>query len=112
MNGLEWVFIILYLNDDGEGATYKCGGVVEVSIEYLTFAPALVKAPGPDIIAGILSCWVGSTLSVVVPNVLTYVKQERHSCSDLNEDDWFQHAGQHDDASEVDNLPGGETRTK
>ena len=71
MNGLEWIFIILYLNDDEDGATYTCSEVAEVSIEYQTLGPAIIKEPGPDIIAGILSCWVSSTLSMIHEHVLT-----------------------------------------
>ena len=57
-NGLEWIFIILYLNDDGDGATYKFSEVIEVRLESRTLGPTTVNEPGPDIIAGMLSCWV------------------------------------------------------
>ncbi len=58
-NGLEWVFIILYLNDNGNGATYKYSNSVKINVVSEPFGPERIKGHAPDVIAGILSYWVG-----------------------------------------------------
>jgi len=64
-NGLEWIFIILYLIDDGHGATYKHSTPLKIGFESLPFGPESVEEPAPDVIAGILSYWVSSIPSII-----------------------------------------------
>ena len=65
-NGIEWVFIILYLKDDEDGATYRHSRTIRVSHHTQTVGPTIVDRPGPDIIAGILSYWVGPMLPIML----------------------------------------------
>ncbi|KAJ6586217.1 hypothetical protein B0H10DRAFT_2095408, partial [Mycena sp. CBHHK59/15] len=67
-NGHQWFFLILHLNQDGEGATYK-------QTLPFTILPSDNPAEpvGPDLIAGILSSWI------------------EHSFEGLrDDDDWFE----------------------
>jgi len=88
-NGTEWIFLILYLNANGEGATYKQSPLVALTYETRVFDSSRIKEPGPDVIAGILSCWVSGTSQRL--NDTTNAKQIQKSFSDLGDDDWFEH---------------------
>lgn len=68
-NGHDWIFLILYLNKDGDGGTYAESPTIKIQVSD-TF-PYHVISPGPDIVAGILAYWM------------------EHSFNDLDENDWF-----------------------
>ncbi|KAF8259133.1 hypothetical protein EI94DRAFT_1752402 [Lactarius quietus] len=61
-NGHEWIFLLIKLNDNYEGATFKQSAKVHLY-------PA--ESPWPDVIAGILLHWI------------------ENSSEDLDGDDWF-----------------------
>ncbi|KXN84577.1 hypothetical protein AN958_12325 [Leucoagaricus sp. SymC.cos] len=72
-NGHEWLFIILYSNKNGEGASYK----FSTTFTYRTVPCDATGAEekqetGPDVIAGILLYWI------------------QRGFEDINEDDWFE----------------------
>ena len=54
-NGHEWVFIILYFDAHGKGASYKHSDIVR----YRVTVDGKPEEPYPDAIAGVLSYWVG-----------------------------------------------------
>ncbi|KAG5640967.1 hypothetical protein DXG03_006479 [Asterophora parasitica] len=70
-NGHEWIFSILYLNedDDSQGGTYAESPTIKIQVsdDY----PYHVLPPGPDVVAGILAYWM------------------ERSFVDLDENDWF-----------------------
>ncbi|KAF9643708.1 hypothetical protein BDM02DRAFT_1362680 [Thelephora ganbajun] len=68
-DGHNWIFLILYLNEDGIGGTYMQSPPIKMqaSDNY----PYYVLSPGPDIVAGILAHWM------------------ERSFIDLDEHDWF-----------------------
>ena len=55
-NGHEWTFLILYLNEDGNGGTYSESPTIKIQVS--NSYPYRVLSPGPDIVAGILTYWV------------------------------------------------------
>jgi hypothetical protein len=59
-NGHEWIFLILYLNEDGNGGTYAESPTIRIQVT--DSYPYRVLSPGPDIVAGILAYWVCCTL--------------------------------------------------
>ncbi|KAF9642126.1 hypothetical protein BDM02DRAFT_3124827 [Thelephora ganbajun] len=68
-NGRDWIFLILYLNEDGGGGTYLQSRPIELQVS--SSYPYSVLPPEPDIIAGILAYWM------------------ERSFVDLDENDWF-----------------------
>jgi len=68
-NGHEWIFLILYLNEDGNGGSYAESPTIKIQVN--DSYPYHVLSPGPDIVAGILAYWM------------------EHSFDDLDENDWF-----------------------
>ena len=59
-NGHEWIFLILYLNEDGDGGMYAESPTIKIQVS--DSYPYHVLSPGPDIVAGILAYWVCCTL--------------------------------------------------
>jgi hypothetical protein len=59
-NGHEWIFLILYLNEDGVGGTYAESLTIKIQVS--DSYPYRVLSPGPDIVAGILAYWICCTL--------------------------------------------------
>ena len=57
-NGHEWIFVILYLNEDGVGigGTYATSPPIKIQVS--ESYPFRVLSPGPDIVVGILADWV------------------------------------------------------
>ncbi len=76
-NGYEWPFLVLSVNSNGEGASYR------ISDRSYSAAPDLP----PDMIAGLLASWVCCQL-LCVSCVFTFYQIE-HSCEDLLDDDWL-----------------------
>ncbi|KAK2460199.1 hypothetical protein APHAL10511_007790 [Amanita phalloides] len=71
-NGYEWLFLVLTVNSNGKGASYR------ISDRSYSAAPQengvnidMVTGVSVDMIAGILASWID------------------HSCEDILEDDWF-----------------------
>ena len=87
-NGLEWIFLILYLKPDG-GALYQESQPVRIiqCADSLGMDIPDVYRPGPDLVAGILSHWV--SVIQCLEFVVTKVYQVRNSFNDIEEDDWF-----------------------
>ncbi|KAE9401740.1 hypothetical protein BT96DRAFT_817563 [Gymnopus androsaceus JB14] len=73
-NGHEWMFILLSLNKDGNGASYKLSTLIQYTVanDSLDACGDLKPAhPWPDIIAGILLDWT------------------QNSFDNLDNNDWF-----------------------
>ncbi|KAJ7468588.1 hypothetical protein FB451DRAFT_1256667 [Mycena latifolia] len=66
-NGLEWFFIIMHLNQDSCGATYKHSLPLALRASTTRIDPC-----GPSLIAGVLASWI------------------EHGSEGLGEDDWFE----------------------
>jgi len=64
-NGHEWIFLIIMLNPDGNGAKYRCSPPV-------MFDHPQIRDIWPDLVAGILSHWV------------------ENSFADIGSNDWFE----------------------
>ncbi|PBK67682.1 hypothetical protein ARMSODRAFT_1020214 [Armillaria solidipes] len=71
-DGHQWIFLILHLNSDGNGGSFKRSVTVHLSVSGLPGGPQEVAKPTADLIAGILSFWI------------------EHSFDDLGQDDWFE----------------------
>ncbi|KAG1853915.1 hypothetical protein DFJ58DRAFT_883197 [Suillus subalutaceus] len=69
-NGHDWIFLLMKLNDDYNGASYARSPQISLGIQP-TWAELVIPNRTPDLIAGILSHWIN------------------HSFSDLGSDDWF-----------------------
>ncbi|KAH9082224.1 hypothetical protein EDB83DRAFT_2513008 [Lactarius deliciosus] len=65
-NGLEWIFMVVARNPDGNGAKYKR------SVPVMFDRPPQIGGMWPDLVAGILSHWV------------------ENSFTDTENDDWFE----------------------
>ncbi|KAJ2919592.1 hypothetical protein MD484_g805, partial [Candolleomyces efflorescens] len=76
-NGHEWIFIILYLNEDGVGIGGTYAASPPIKIQVSESYPFRVLSPGPDIVAGILAYWV-CLISLSFPDF-----------DDLDQNDWF-----------------------
>ena len=69
-NGYEWLFMVLTVNPDGKGASYKA------SVHSYSAAPSyfggkkVVPEDQADMIAGVLAFWVGCRLLGIFPGVL------------------------------------------
>ncbi len=57
-DGHQWIFLILHLNSDGNGGTFKRSVTVHLSVSRLPGDLPEVAKPTADLIAGILSFWV------------------------------------------------------
>ncbi len=61
-NGHKWIFLLIKLNNDYDGASYQQSSVVQL---YTTKDPnglLVIHEPWPDLIAAILSHWVSLIL--------------------------------------------------
>jgi len=72
-NGCDWIFLLVKLNDDWDGATYKFSTMMKYrgAVESLN-GEREILAPWPDLIAAVLLYWV------------------ENSFVDLGSDDWFE----------------------
>ena len=65
-NGRDWIFLLIKLNDDYDGASYKQSGVVQFNITKSLDGKLVIPGPWPDLIAAILSHWVSlAPISVI-----------------------------------------------
>jgi hypothetical protein len=64
-NGREWIFLLVKLNDNGNGASFMQSDIIHLYVqqEGLSGGPQVMIRPFPDLIAGILSHWVSLTQS-------------------------------------------------
>ena len=60
-NGCEWIFLLVKLNDNYDGATFKQSFVIQLTT-LGTLGSQLQLPPEPDLIAGILAYWVSLML--------------------------------------------------
>jgi len=70
-NGYEWLFLVLNVNSNGTGASYRISDRSYSAAPQETGVNMVIPDMPPDMIAGILASWI------------------EHSCEDLLEDDWF-----------------------
>ncbi|KAF8910800.1 hypothetical protein CPB85DRAFT_667932 [Mucidula mucida] len=66
-NGVEWIFIILSVNEDGIGASYRTSVAIRFTLKFALD----IEPPMPDVIAGMLTYWLD------------------HCSEDIGNDDWF-----------------------
>ncbi|KAI9509432.1 hypothetical protein F5148DRAFT_1187990 [Russula earlei] len=71
-NGRDWIFLLIKLDDNYDGASYNQSSVVQLSTTRSTDGQPVITKPWPDLIAGILAYWVAN------------------SFEDLRSDDWFE----------------------
>ncbi|KAK2463859.1 hypothetical protein APHAL10511_004164 [Amanita phalloides] len=72
-NGREWIFLLVKLNDDGNGASFMQSDIIHLNVrQEVLSGPQVMIRPFPDLIAGILSHWM------------------QNSFVELASDDWFQ----------------------
>ncbi|KAH8996836.1 hypothetical protein EDB92DRAFT_2036180 [Lactarius akahatsu] len=71
-NGHDWVFLLVKLNDDYDGASYQQSPMIQLQITRGVDNQLVIHEPWPDLIAGILSYWI------------------TNSSADLGGDDWFE----------------------
>ncbi|KAF8798599.1 hypothetical protein BYT27DRAFT_7264729 [Phlegmacium glaucopus] len=70
-NGYDWLFLLLTVNPNGQGATYRISERSYSAAPQETGVDVVVPDLPADMIAGILASWI------------------EHSCEDLLEDEWF-----------------------
>ncbi|KAG1827625.1 uncharacterized protein BJ212DRAFT_1313648 [Suillus subaureus] len=71
INGHDWIFLLMTLNDDYDGASYVRSAELSLGIHGLVGGELVIHRRSLDLIAGILSHWI------------------ENSFSDLGSDDWF-----------------------
>ena len=57
-----WIFLHVKINDDDDGALYHRSEIIQLN-SYMTHNNDVVITSWPDLVAAILSYWVGSMLS-------------------------------------------------
>jgi hypothetical protein len=57
-NGREWTFLLIKLNDDYDGGSYKQSSVIKLSTTQSLSGELAITEPWPDLIAAILLHWV------------------------------------------------------
>lgn len=94
-NGCTWLFLILYVNSDGKGATYKTSAPVYINVLDSPNDRPDVEKEAPDVIAGILSSWVSSIRPLLVSRThCAYRQGQVEKCfEDIGEDDWYEDRG-------------------
>ncbi|KIL59052.1 hypothetical protein M378DRAFT_180985 [Amanita muscaria Koide BX008] len=72
-NGREWIFLLVKLNDDRNGASFMQSDIIHLNTQQEGLSgPQVMIRPFPDLIAGILSHWM------------------QNSLVELASDDWFE----------------------
>lgn len=71
-NGRDWIFLLIKLDDDYDGASYQQSAVVQLRTTESLDGQLVISGPWPDLIAAILSHWI------------------INSFVDLGSDDWFE----------------------
>lgn len=70
-NGYEWRFLLLTVNSNGKGASYRISDRSYSAAPVEAGVDMVIPDMPPDLIAGILASWI------------------EHSCEDLGQDEWF-----------------------
>jgi len=70
-NGYEWLFLVLNVNSNGKGASYRISDRSYSAAPQETGVNMVIPDMPPDMIAGILASWI------------------EHSCEEVLEDDWL-----------------------
>jgi hypothetical protein len=65
-NGRDWIFLLIKLDDDYDGASYKQSLPVKLNIMKHPDDQPVILRPYPDLIAAILSHWVSLMLIRVI----------------------------------------------
>ncbi|KAN0078031.1 hypothetical protein V8E55_010088 [Tylopilus felleus] len=71
-NGYDWIFLLIKINDDYNGASYQESAVLSLRTTGRFHREPKIERPWPDLIAAILSYWI------------------ENSTVDLGSDDWFE----------------------
>ncbi|KAN0131993.1 hypothetical protein V8E53_010273 [Lactarius tabidus] len=71
-NGHDWIFLLIKLNDNYEGASYKQSDMIHLEVMKNPDFHLVIPKPWPDLISAILLHWIGN------------------SFVDLGSDDWFE----------------------
>src|SRR6266550_9061513 len=88
-NGREWIFLLVKLNDDRNGASFMQSDIIHLNTQQEKLSgPQVMIRPFPDLIAGILSHWVSLTQSAYWI-VVRVECQMQNSFVELASDDWF-----------------------
>ena len=61
-NGRDWIFLLVKLNDDYDGASFKQSTMVQLGTHWSVDGQVVIPALLPDLIAGILVYWVSLML--------------------------------------------------
>jgi hypothetical protein len=61
-NGRDWIFLLIKLNDDYDGASYRQSSTIQLTATASPSGQLAMTEPWPDLIAAILSHWVSWTL--------------------------------------------------
>jgi hypothetical protein len=71
-NGHEWIFILIKLNDNYDGATYKQSSMLKLpTLGSLTSQLEVTREP--DLIAGILAYWVSLILICKIESLIDWI---------------------------------------
>jgi hypothetical protein len=57
-NGYEWLFLVLSVNANGEGASYRISDCAYSAAPQQTLVSMVIPDLPPDMIAGVLASWV------------------------------------------------------
>ena len=57
-NGRDWIFLLIKLNDDYNGASYKQSSVIQLRTAESLSGQLAITEPWPDLIVAILLHWV------------------------------------------------------
>ena len=72
-NGYDWVFILVKLNDNYDGASYKHSIPVNFSTTASPDGQVVIPKPWPDVIAGILVYWVSLMLICKIDSLINWM---------------------------------------
>ena len=86
-NGYEWLFLVLNVDSNGKGASYRISDRPYSAAPQETGVNMVIPDMPPDMIAGILASWVCCRL-LLMPSVFIFYQIE-HSCEDILADDWL-----------------------
>ena len=65
-NGHNWIFLLIKLNDDYDGASYQQSSVIQLRTAESLSGQLAVTEPWPDLIAAILLHWVSWILISII----------------------------------------------
>ncbi|KAH8978545.1 hypothetical protein EDB92DRAFT_2095768 [Lactarius akahatsu] len=75
-NGLSWIFVLIVLNSDDNGAKYRYSTPIEFQWSLGDMLPQIEK-PWPDVLAGILLHWVSIKSTFLIMSTNTGIDREQ-----------------------------------